>query len=84
MDNVIIDFDGKGPVMEPITLTGTIASSCCALLVLFMSLKSPVKTPPLLLMACCCCLSSSSSTLKLIDDTMNRFSGKNNLGPSPA
>lgn len=79
-----IDFDGEGPVMGTTTLTGNISSLCCALLIIFMSMKSPVKTPPLILMACCCCLSSSSSTLKLIDDTMNRFSGKNNTGPSPA
>jgi hypothetical protein len=80
----IIDFDGVGPVMEPISLAGNISSICCALLVIYMTMKSPVKTPPALLMMCCCCLSCSSSASKLVDDTMNRFSGKNDqTGPSP-
>lgn len=73
----IIDFDGVGPVMEPMSLTGNISSICCALLVIYMTMKSPVKTPPALLMMCCCCCCSSFSTMKLVDDTMNRFMGKN-------
>ena len=80
----IIDFDGVGPVMEPMSLTGNISSICCALLVIYMTMKSPVKTPPALMMMCGCCLFCSSSTSKLIDDMMNRFSGKNDKsGPPP-
>jgi hypothetical protein len=77
MVNPVIDFDGKGPVMGPTQLTSQISSLCCALMVIFMSMKSPIKTPPVLAMMACCCCCSSSSTMKLIDDTMNRFMGKN-------
>jgi len=77
MVNPVIDFDGEGPVMEPTQLASQISSLCCALMVIFMSMKSPIKTPPVLAMMACCCCCSSSSTMKLIDDTMNRFSGKN-------
>jgi hypothetical protein len=75
--NPVINFDGKGPVMGPTQLTSQISSLCCALMVIFFTMKSPIKTPPVLLMMLCCCCCSSSSTMKLIDDTMNRFMGKN-------
>jgi hypothetical protein len=73
----VIDFDGKGPVMGPEMLGINLSSLCCAMLVIFMSMKSPIKTPPVLAMMVCCCCCSSLSTLRLIDDAMNRFSGKN-------
>mgnify|MGYP000007960647 FL=1 len=82
--SALIDFDGEGPVMTPGQLTSQISSLCCALMIVFFSMRSPIKTPPVIAMLLCCCCCSSSSTMKLIDDTMNRFMGKKEEGPSSA
>ena len=73
----VVDFDGKGSVMSMGQLGSNISCLCCCMMIIFLSIKSPVKTPPVLGMLLCACCCSSSSTMKLIDDTMNRFMGKN-------
>ena len=73
----MVDFDGKGPVMSTGQLGANLSSICCYMLIIFFCIKSPIKTPPVLGMLLCACCCSSSSTMKVIDDTMNRTSGKN-------
>ena len=48
--SALIDFDGEGPVMTPGQLTSQISSLCCALMIVFFSIRSPIKTPPVIAM----------------------------------
>tara|TARA_B100000767_G_scaffold10705_2_gene10421 strand:+ start:2094 stop:2405 length:312 start_codon:yes stop_codon:yes gene_type:complete len=50
-----------------------IASVICLIIMIYMIVKMPFKTPPIML-ACCCSLSScSSSTSRIVDESKRRM-----------
>ena len=50
-----------------------IASVVCLIIMIYMIVKMPFKTPPIML-ACCCSLSScSSSTSRIVDESKRRM-----------
>ncbi len=65
--------DGEDKPMGMQSLASLLCSLCCSLMIIYASMKSPIKTPPVLAMMLLCCCCSSSSSFALIGDTQKRL-----------